>query len=79
VVAVIADDGIGGADPSRGSGMRGLADRVEALGGRLDVGDRSVGGTVVTVTIPLDRGVDSGVSRLTGEAPDDERGRSDAR
>ena len=58
VVAVIADDGIGGADPSRGSGLRGLADRVEALGGRLDVGDRSVGGTVVTMTIPLDRGVD---------------------
>ena len=33
----IADDGGGGADPERGSGLRGLADRVEALGGRLSV------------------------------------------
>ena len=31
----IADDGVGGADPARGTGLRGLADRVEALGGRL--------------------------------------------
>lgn len=53
VMVTITDDGIGGADPSRGSGLRGLTDRVEALGGRLDVGDRSGGGTAVTVTIPL--------------------------
>ena len=33
----ISDDGIGGADPVRGSGLRGLADRIEALGGRLSV------------------------------------------
>ena len=33
----VADDGVGGADPARGSGLRGLADRVEALGGRLGV------------------------------------------
>ena len=32
----VADDGAGGADPRGGSGLRGLADRVEALGGRLD-------------------------------------------
>ena len=32
----VADDGCGGADPASGSGLRGLADRVEALGGRLD-------------------------------------------
>lgn len=53
VTATITDDGIGGADPFRGSGLRGLADRVEALGGQLDVADPSGGGTAVTVTIPL--------------------------
>ena len=37
VVVEIADDGVGGADAARGSGLRGLADRVEALDGRLTV------------------------------------------
>lgn len=37
VVVTIADDGVGGASVSRGSGLRGLSDRVEALGGRLSV------------------------------------------
>jgi signal transduction histidine kinase len=37
VVVAVADDGVGGADASRGTGLRGLADRVEALGGRLRV------------------------------------------
>ena len=41
----IADDGIGGADPVRGSGLRGLADRIEALGGRLSVESLPRGGT----------------------------------
>ena len=54
VEASVSDDGVGGVDPARGSGLRGLVDRVEALGGRLDVGDRANGGTVVTVTIPVD-------------------------
>ena len=35
-VITVADDGVGGADPTSGSGLRGLADRVSALGGRLD-------------------------------------------
>ena len=34
LVVTIADDGVGGADPERGSGVRGLVDRVEAVGGR---------------------------------------------
>src|SRR5207237_6498688 len=38
LVLEVADDGIGGAAPGGGSGLRGLADRVEALGGRLAVG-----------------------------------------
>jgi signal transduction histidine kinase len=41
----IRDDGIGGADPARGSGLVGLTDRVEALGGRIHIyGTRRVGG-----------------------------------
>jgi hypothetical protein len=49
----VADDGVGGADPARGSGLRGLADRVEALGGRLRV-DSVVGhGTRVFAELPL--------------------------
>jgi signal transduction histidine kinase len=43
----IADDGVGGADPSAGSGLRGLADRVEALGGRLQVASEPGRGTRV--------------------------------
>jgi signal transduction histidine kinase len=48
----IVDDGIGGADTERGSGLRGLADRVEALGGRLRVWTPSGGGTRVRAEIP---------------------------
>jgi signal transduction histidine kinase len=48
----IVDDGVGGADPERGSGLRGLADRVEALGGRLRVWSPAGGGTRVRAEIP---------------------------
>jgi signal transduction histidine kinase len=48
----ITDDGIGGADTERGSGLRGLADRVEALGGRLRVWSPAGGGTRVQAAIP---------------------------
>jgi signal transduction histidine kinase len=53
VEITITDDGVGGADPGRGTGLQGLTDRVEALGGRLDVGTSAEGGTVVTATLPL--------------------------
>ena len=46
VEITITDDGVGGADPGRGTGLQGLTDRVEALGGRLDVGSPAEGGTV---------------------------------
>jgi hypothetical protein len=46
----IADDGIGGASTSGGSGLRGLADRVEALGGRLTVSSPPGRGTSATTT-----------------------------
>jgi signal transduction histidine kinase len=51
-VVEIADDGIGGADRAQGSGLRGLADRVDALGGRLRVESPPGRGTVVHAEIP---------------------------
>jgi signal transduction histidine kinase len=49
----VTDDGVGGADPAAGSGLRGLAARVEALNGRLDVHSPRGGGTRITAEIPL--------------------------
>jgi signal transduction histidine kinase len=49
----ICDDGVGGADPARGSGLVGLTDRVEALGGTIDIGSAPGGGTSIVVTLPL--------------------------
>jgi signal transduction histidine kinase len=51
-IVEIADDGVGGADPAAGSGLRGLADRVEALGGLLSVSSPPGGGTVVSAELP---------------------------
>jgi signal transduction histidine kinase len=51
-VVRVSDDGIGGADDARGSGLRGLADRVEALDGWLRVSSPSGEGTTVTAVIP---------------------------
>jgi signal transduction histidine kinase len=48
----VADDGVGGADRSRGSGLRGLADRVEALGGSFALVSPGGRGTVVRAEIP---------------------------
>src|SRR5215218_7919348 len=48
----VADDGIGGADPSHGSGLRGLADRVAALDGHLDVESSAGHGTRISAEIP---------------------------
>jgi signal transduction histidine kinase len=50
----VRDDGIGGADPSRGSGLVGLKDRVEAMGGTLRVDSRPGQGTRLLVELPLD-------------------------
>jgi signal transduction histidine kinase len=51
-VVEVADDGIGGADGAQGTGLRGLADRVDALGGRLRVESPPGRGTVVHAEIP---------------------------
>jgi signal transduction histidine kinase len=50
----IRDDGIGGADPARGSGLVGLTDRVEALGGSIRVESRPGEGTHITAELPVD-------------------------
>jgi signal transduction histidine kinase/uncharacterized protein YoaH (UPF0181 family) len=49
----IRDDGVGGADPARGSGLIGLRDRTEALGGSLQVTSPAGKGTLITVQLPL--------------------------
>ncbi len=48
----IEDDGRGGADPDRGTGLRGLADRVEALGGKLRIESPAGAGTRIVGEIP---------------------------
>ena len=53
VVVAIRDNGGGGARMDRGSGLRGLADRIEALGGRFDLTSPPGDGTVVTATLPV--------------------------
>src|SRR4051812_28488423 len=52
VVVEVVDDGVGGADSEGGSGLRGLADRVEALGGALRVWSPAGGGTRLRAEMP---------------------------
>jgi signal transduction histidine kinase len=52
----ICDDGIGGADPALGSGLTGLSDRVQAVGGRLDVESAAGHGTTLLIEIPVQPG-----------------------
>jgi signal transduction histidine kinase len=54
VLVEVSDDGIGGADSRRGSGLQGLADRVEALDGRLDLHSPPGAGTRIRAEIPCD-------------------------
>ena len=53
VVADIRDDGVGGADPERGSGLQGLTDRIETLGGSVAITSPPSAGTHLRVRIPL--------------------------
>jgi signal transduction histidine kinase len=57
----VHDNGVGGADPLRGSGLRGLQDRIEALGGTFSVHSPVGSGTTVTCELPITAG---------GESPD---------
>jgi signal transduction histidine kinase len=54
LVVRVSDDGVGGADASRGSGLAGLRDRVEAVGGVMTLDSPVGSGTVLTVRLPLD-------------------------
>jgi signal transduction histidine kinase len=51
----VRDDGAGGADPRRGTGLRGLDDRVAALDGRFEVVSEPGEGTTVIAELPLER------------------------
>jgi signal transduction histidine kinase len=53
LVVEVADDGVGGADVGAGTGLCGLMDRVEALGGRLEVHSPAGAGTRVRAVVPL--------------------------
>jgi signal transduction histidine kinase len=53
LVVEVSDDGVGGANADAGTGLRGLADRVEALGGRLRVSSERGCGTTVRAELPL--------------------------
>lgn len=50
----IRDDGVGGADPRQGTGLAGLADRIEALGGRLEIVSPARSGTSLSIEIPVE-------------------------
>jgi signal transduction histidine kinase len=54
LIVEVADDGVGGADPGRGSGLRGLGDRIAALGGLLEVESPPGAGTTVRARIPCE-------------------------
>jgi PAS domain S-box-containing protein len=65
----VCDDGVGGADPATGTGLRGLADRVDALGGVLRVTSPAGGGTTVAAELPLETvGPEPPVALGVGEA-----------
>jgi signal transduction histidine kinase len=54
VELLVSDDGVGGADPRGGSGLIGLADRVETLGGTIEINSDARDGTSVRARIPVD-------------------------
>jgi signal transduction histidine kinase len=54
VLVEVSDDGVGGADPASGSGLRGLLDRLSAVGGRLEVDSPPGRGTTVRAEIPFE-------------------------
>jgi GAF domain-containing protein len=56
----IADDGVGGADPARGTGLIGLKDRVDTLSGTISFASPAGGGTSIRVTLPARLAADSG-------------------
>jgi signal transduction histidine kinase len=66
----VSDDGVGGADPTRGTGLLGIKDRVEAIGGTLTVQSRPGQGTRLDVEVPVSTDIPARPRRrsLAGEA-----------
>jgi glucose-6-phosphate-specific signal transduction histidine kinase len=66
---MICDDGVGGVDPALGTGVVGLVDRVEALGGQLQISSPAGAGTILRVTLPTDIDCErlGAASQMTGE------------
>jgi signal transduction histidine kinase len=52
LVLAVGDDGVGGADPARGSGLSGLAQRVRTVDGRLEIASPPGGPTRITIELP---------------------------
>lgn len=75
-VVEIHDDGVGGADLGAGSGLGGLTDRVDALGGAFRIVSPRGGGTRLTAVIPLGREARSSSSVLSPPSPKRDRGRN---
>jgi signal transduction histidine kinase len=61
---MVRDDGVGGADPGGGSGLVGLQDRVEALGGTIEIDSSAGSGTSVVVTLPIATEPDPEIDRF---------------
>jgi len=66
LVLSIRDDGVGGAHPGRGSGLVGLQDRVEALGGTIKIDSSAGSGTCVVVTLPIATEPDQEIENFLG-------------
>ena len=66
LVLSIRDDGVGGADRGRGSGLVGLQDRVEALGGTIKIDSSAGSGTCVAVTLPIATKPDQEIENVLG-------------
>jgi signal transduction histidine kinase len=70
----IRDDGVGGADPTRGSGLIGLKDRVEAIGGKISIESPPQEGTRIEVELPV--GATRGAEGATSAAASPRAGRA---
>jgi signal transduction histidine kinase len=66
LVLSIRDDGVGGADRGRGSGLVGLQDRVEALGGTINIDSSAGCGTCVVATLPIATEPDQEIENVLG-------------
>ena len=66
LVLSIRDDGVGGADRGRGSGLVGLQDRVEALGGTIKIDSSAGCGTCVVATLPIATEPDREIENVLG-------------